>query len=838
MLSFLKKGRPDPYGVIHEQWKSSFKWHQKKRLIEEETPGYSSGIRHSVFTLELKKQNCLAWVTSRLYKYRDFILEGRISIDKENGYSAAGFIFRSINDENLYYFLISNKGYFRFDVIFNRNPIHLIEWTECPLLGKKEVDLRVIAHGSVFSFFIDDEWIAEIHDETIPEGSFGFAAQNFSEKDRANVYLHRILIESRPAEVEKAYYRWVHYVPVRPEFRVTLAGTFFSTGRYLDAVIMLKKALKGREGRPDEYFLLAESYLNLRIYDKALQSIEEFLKREPESSEALLEKANLLYLMKEFIKARDYVQEIVSQFSKNSSLWNLLGNSEYALGNWDKAYQAYQKAADLDPEIPLFRINLARVYERLDQQESAFLTYLTASRLLFRQEAYEDLADVLPRARKIMTRYLSAGAPEGKDQEVKGRKTNSFQSEYRELLALEGKMFFHEGRRDEPEKLFAQLIESGYQDSAVFFLYGLILIEKGDREPADVYLQKAAEMESGYFLYWFRLAENRFLLGRDPAECLSKAYELNPGDPWVNNLMGQCAGREGRFNEAGRFFKKALKLAPEEADIYLNFSDSLMRQGKPDKALAVISDGISSAGENPRLFNQRGNLYAKLNNFTAALTAYEKALQLEPENSQFMENCAACCLELDMIMRAEELLSKLLTDSPSPSVYNLTGNLAVVKREYKRAELSFKEALKLEENSEVQLNLTALYLERGRYREAKKLLDQVLGNEPELRKALALQDELRNKYENRIACAACNREWWVPVEIPPQKRLIIHGEPPSAAPAGKCENCGQVFCIQCAVDHVKDKRFICPDCGKAPLKLADDHLKYLILQYLDKEDQG
>ena len=70
-----------------------------------------------------------------------------------------------------------------------------------------------MARGDGFHFFADDEWIGEMTDATIPEGACGFAGQNYSEGPRAGFRLLEYAVESRPVEVEKAYYRWVHFLP-------------------------------------------------------------------------------------------------------------------------------------------------------------------------------------------------------------------------------------------------------------------------------------------------------------------------------------------------------------------------------------------------------------------------------------------------------------------------------------------------------------------------------------------------------------------------------------------------------------------------------------------------
>ena len=187
-----------------------------------------------------------------------------------------------------------------------------------------------------------------------------------------------------------------------------------------------------------------------------------------------------------------------------------------------------------------------------------------------------------------------------------------------------------------------------------------------------------------------------------------------------------------------------------------------------------------------------------------------------------------------MILRAEELLTRLLDGAPSPSVYNKVGILAGLKREHARAEAAFQEGLKLDPaDRDLQLNLAALHLEREDYHRAREALERLLGQDPVFPGALRLQARLRAKYEVRHSCDTCGREWWTPREVPPQPALRIRGEPPGEAPAGRCETCGRVYCVACAEQHLEEGRFICPHDGK-PLRFADERLKYLLRGYLQE----
>jgi hypothetical protein len=244
MFFFRKKKKPDPYELVQEKWRTGFGLLDKKRFEVQKEETYESGIDKNRFFLCLKKKNHFAWVLSELYRYKDLCLEADIEFREGNPHSAAGFILRYINDENFYYFLISNRGFFRFDLVFNGNPMKRIDWTESPLITNKTNSIRIIARDTYFSFYVDDDWIAEVEDDTLFEGRIGFTAQNYNEHPEALFYLNRFLIESRPIEVEKHFERWINYIPQEPEARIRLAKTLYTMGAFPAATIQMKNLMQ------------------------------------------------------------------------------------------------------------------------------------------------------------------------------------------------------------------------------------------------------------------------------------------------------------------------------------------------------------------------------------------------------------------------------------------------------------------------------------------------------------------------------------------------------------------------------------------------------------------
>ena len=91
---------------------------------------------------------------------------------KSAGFCAFGIMFRCVNDSNFYMLLISDKGQFRFDVVFNGTQIPLLGWTKIPENKNKKqskdlVPLQIIANGTNFSIIINNQYVTTIQDDTI-----------------------------------------------------------------------------------------------------------------------------------------------------------------------------------------------------------------------------------------------------------------------------------------------------------------------------------------------------------------------------------------------------------------------------------------------------------------------------------------------------------------------------------------------------------------------------------------------------------------------------------------------------------------------------------------------
>ncbi len=805
---FARKFRTDPTAVIEEVWTPSFKKPRKERFLLEDTDTLGTRIGDGSLVLTLKKKNVFGWVENPWYRYRDFVLEATIDVDQTNGHASAGFLLRRADDRNYYFFLVSPAGRFRFDVVFNGNPRTLIAWTACPVRGEQIV-IRIVARGSYFSFRLDEEWIAEIEDETIDAGSITFAAQNYDETDNARFDLTKLKINSRPFDVEAQYYRWRRYVPVDLERRLILARSLASQGDFSAAVVQYSLVQKAQKLTFDDLLTFSECYLQNGFIDEADLAIDLALQLDESNPSALAAKANLLYRQNKIIQLRDFLAERPEVLEGNGVMWNLFGNAWYALGNNEEAARAYEQASAIDPDTSVYLINTARSWENLGENEKALGSYLNAARLLFREESYTELSGILPQVERLDT-------------------GNS------EALAIRGKLAFGEGRYDEAEKNLAAVLEDGCTDSSVCYIHGILLVQRGEREKAAGFFEKATELEPDYYLYWFRRGENEHILNRDSKDAIQHALELQPEDKWILNLAGLVDLEQGKTASALESLKKAYTqvetnadvIRLEDEDILINYSEALYRSGDASGAVTILS----TAKENPMLLNQLGNILSREDECEPAIEAYERAMRLAPEDRNLHLNCAAACIEVDKVHRAEEILNSVLDHGDDATAFNLLGNTAQIKGERQRSEAAYLQALAIDPaHEEAAVNLADLRVRLKKYVDAKETIDTYLIDSAHPR-IEALKDEVRRETEIEIACVECGRKWIAEKQIEIQPRLKIRGELSDEAPAGMCAGCGRVYCVGCAKASLREGRFFCPQCDE-PLKLSTDHLKLIVSRY-------
>lgn len=157
---------------------------------------------------------------------------------------------------------------------------------------------------------------------------------------------------------------------------------------------------------------------------------------------------------------------------------------------------------------------------------------------------------------------------------------------------------------------------------------GLVYFENSLYQEAEQHLAKAISLDP-------KLARSFVHIGvirnyRSDHEGALKAFEaalaINPNDGAVHNNMGMTLSMLGRDEDAVQAFGAALRMGAPTARAYNNMGLALARLGRWREAL----EAFRCAGGEAAAYNNLGYLYFLEEEYAKAVSAFEKAIDLEP----------------------------------------------------------------------------------------------------------------------------------------------------------------------------------------------------------------
>ena len=126
------------------------------------------------------------------------------------------------------------------------------------------------------------------------------------------------------------------------------------------------------------------------------------------------------------------------------------------------------------------------------------------------------------------------------------------------------------------------------------------------------------------------------------------------------------------------------------------------------------------------MLNRLGNLLLEARNYRRARTAFERALQLNPEHGESMKNLAICLFELGQLQESEKAFRTLLEhgSTQGPAHYGI-GLIRLKQSRRSEAASEFQQAVQLDPKLwDAWFNLGICYHEIGKRQEAVRCLEE------------------------------------------------------------------------------------------------------------------
>lgn len=125
----------------------------------------------------------------------------------------------------------------------------------------------------------------------------------------------------------------------------------------------------------------------------------------------------------------------------------------------------------------------------------------------------------------------------------------------------------------------------------------------------------------------------------------------------------------GRYGEAESHYAEAMKLEPENADVYMAYAQYLDRRNKLDDALKQYDKALTLRPNDPAINNHLGLCFARHGELNASLKALQRAIAVKPDNVLYRNNIAIVLVRLGQMDQARRHL--VAVHPPGIAYYNL-----------------------------------------------------------------------------------------------------------------------------------------------------------------------
>lgn len=239
-------------------------------------------------------------------------------------------------------------------------------------------------------------------------------------------------------------------------------------------------------------------------------------------------------------------------------------------------------------------------------------------------------------------------------------------------------------------------------------------------------------IEKAQKLYDDGLAHYRNGKFSEAERALKKAIKLNPRFPDAHNDLANVYLKKGRLKESFNEYRKALGFAPDHPMLLNNIGNVLLAQRDCKQALKWFNRAIDQDPNNAVSHCNLGSALRGLGDNAGAASSYRRAIELDSRQAMFFHNLGEVLVEQGEAEEAVECFEKALQIDPRGlramlglgKAWNARGDLA-------RAVECYRQAIEIDPgNAQCYIGLGAAYGDHGETGEAVASLHKAIEIDP------------------------------------------------------------------------------------------------------------
>lgn len=223
-------------------------------------------------------------------------------------------------------------------------------------------------------------------------------------------------------------------------------------------------------------------------------------------------------------------------------------------------------------------------------------------------------------------------------------------------------------------------------------------------------------------------ALNAMALSQQAETMLRGVEKKHPKDPLVAFWVAETAAARNRDEKALQYYEKAIELDPTAFRPYVGLSRHLSNTGNPREALSVLAKASKYVPMTAEVRRLRGEAQLAQGEVTEAISEFEAALRMEPENLAVRFQLARGLRLADRLSDASQVLNSIERVDPTyPGVAIEKGLIAEANKDMDAAVSHYRAALEGNPNDfAVKVRLSSALLETKKLDQAQEILEELV----------------------------------------------------------------------------------------------------------------
>jgi len=530
--------------------------------------------------------------------------------------------------------------------------------------------------------------------------------------------------------------------PKNPEPRAAVARLFLIQGKKAEAEEFLKQAKRDFPDNSAGYRMLGDFYFTAGDMGKATAEYATLYQEHPKDIQVQKNYTQILILNKRYDEARKLNNEILKVSPQDTDALLYRGELEIAAGDASSAILTLQAVLKGEPNNAAAHYQLGLAFQALGNFESAESEWREAVRLRPEFiEAQRSLALLAMRQGDMETLesattqliHLQPSSPEGYAlralSEINTKHFEDAEQDAHKAIAADPRShlgYVQLGNLRLMQKQYGEASKA-YQDAL-------------DRDP------NSTDALRGLMNTY--LAQNQV----DKALAVANAQiAKSPANGSFYYLLGSVLFREKKdLSGAEAAFNRSLELDKNNLGTMIELAKVQAAKGETDQAIAIYQQAIKDHPRVPDFYILLGELYGSKRDWTKAQEAYQKALEVKPNDPIASNNLANVILRTggnaDQAMSLAQVARQQMPDSPAAA--DTLGWAFYQKGAYRSAISMLQEALKLQEKNKapesaaIHYHLGLAYQKTEQPALARQQLERALKINPNYSEAAEIKKQL------------------------------------------------------------------------------------------------